>query len=280
MSPRSAMITFGASIVFMLIWLTQSGLQFKISVIFIPLLMLIYLGISRVICQSGIFYVVPPMIAQNPCIHLFSPRRIGAQGMSSLGLTYAWHGDVQSVVSGLSAEGVKLQSAIGCTGRQLTGLILFALGVGLLVAPWGVILSGYWQGAINWNTWLFRGFGPNTYGQVLTQLESSMGQEQILQRLVYFGIGGLLTVGLTIMYYQFLWWPIHPIGLAIISSFTLYTVYLGFFITWACKHTILRWGGLRLYARGIPFFIGLLIGHYLGRAVALTIYTIYGLQFA
>ena len=280
MSPRSAMITFGASIVFMLIWLTQSGLQFKISVVFIPLLMLIYLGISRVICQSGIFYVVPPMIAQNPCIHLFSPRRIGAQGMSSLGLTYAWHGDVQSVVSGLSAEGVKLQSAIGCTGRQLTGLILLALGVGLLVAPWGVIFSGYWQGAINWNTWLFRGFGPNTYGQVLTQLESSMGQEQIWQRLVYFGIGGLLTVGLTIMYYQFLWWPIHPIGLAIISSFTLYTVYLGFFITWACKHTILRWGGLRLYARGIPFFIGLLIGHYLGRAVALTIYTIYGLQFA
>ena len=280
MSPRNTMITFGASIVFMLIWLTQSGLQFKINVIFIPLLMLIYLGIARVICQSGIFYVVPPMIAQNPCIHLFSPRRIGIQGMISLGLTYAWHGDVQSVVSGLSAEGVKLQSAIGCTGRQLTGLILFALGVGLLVAPWGVILSGYWQGATNWNTWLFRGFGPNTYGQVLTQLESSMGQKQIWQRLVYFGIGGLLTVGLTIMYYQFLWWPIHPIGLAIISSFTLYTVYLGFFITWACKHTMLRWGGLRLYAKGIPFFIGLLIGHYLGRAVALTVYTIYGLQFA
>ena len=107
-----------------------------------------------------------------------------------------------------------------------------------------------------------------------------MGQKQIWQRLIYLGIGGLLTVGLTIMYYQFLWWPIHPIGLAIISSFTLYAVYLGFFLAWTIKHTILRWGGLRLYAKGIPFFIGLLIGHYLGRAVALTIYTIYGLRFA
>ena len=179
MQPSTAMITFGVSIFFMLIWLTQSGLQFKVNVIFIPLLMLIYLGISCVICQSGIFYVVPPMIAQNPCIHLFSPRRIGTQGIVSLGLTYAWHGDVQSIVSGLTPEGVKLQPTIGCTGRQLTGLILLALGVGLLVAPWGVILSTYWQGATNRNTWLFHGFGTNTYGQVLKQIESSMGEEQI-----------------------------------------------------------------------------------------------------
>ncbi len=280
MTPRSAIITFGTSIAFMVIWLTQSGIQLKINLIFIPLLMLIYLGISRVVCQSGIFYVVPPMIAQNPCIHLFSPKQIGHQGMISMSLTYAWHGDVQSIVSGFSAEAVRLRSAIGCSGRQLTIVILLALGVGLLVAPWGVILSGYWQGALNWNTWLFRGFGPNTYGQILTQIESSMGNEQIWQRLFYFGIGGFLMMGLTIMYYQFLWWPVHPIGLVIISSFTLYTVYLGFFITWILKHVILKWGGPRLYVKGIPFFIGLLIGHYLGRAVALSVYTAYGLKFS
>ena len=87
-------------------------------------------------------------------------------------------------------------------------------------------------------------------------------------------------MGLTIMYYQFLWWPVHPIGLVIISSFTLYTVYLGFFITWILKLVILKWGGPRLYVKGVPFFIGLLIGHYLGRAVALSVYTAYGLQFS
>ncbi len=279
MRPKTAILTFLTSISFMVIWLGYSQLPLKVTVLFVPLLLLIYIGISRVVCQSGVFYVVPPMIAQNPCIDLLSPRRIGAQGMISLGLTYSWHGDVQSILSGLSAEGVKLQRAIGCTGRQLTGAILLAVGAGLLVAPWGVILAGYQQGASNWNTWLFRGFGLNTYNQVLGQIQSS-GQAVEWARFTYFGIGAVLMVLLTAMHYRFLWWPMHPIGLAVVSSFTLYAVYLGFFIAWGVKHSLLRWGGLRLYGKGVPFFIGLLIGHYMGRAIALITYTLFGMRFA
>jgi hypothetical protein len=279
MPPRTALFTFLGSLGFMAIWLGYSQLPMKVVAIFIPLVLLIYLGVARVICQSGIFYVVPPMIAQNPCIYLLSARRIGMQGMVSLGLTYSWHGDVQSIMSGLSAEAVKLQRSIACTGKRLTMAILLAAGIGLLVAPWGVILTGYNQGALNWNTWLFRGFGVSTYGQVLGQMQSSVGQGMEWARFTYFGIGSVLMLILTAMYYRFLWWPVHPIGLAIVSSFTLYTVYIGFFIAWAAKHLILRWGGIRMYSKGIPLFIGLLMGHYIGRAIALVTYTFFGLRF-
>jgi hypothetical protein len=248
-----------------------------VLVIFMPLLLLIYLGIARVVCQSGIFYIVPPMIAQNPCILLLSPRRIGIQGMVSLGLTYSWHGDVQSVLSGLSAEGAKLQRSIGCTGRQLTMAIISAVMVGLFVAPWGVMLTGYKQGALNWNTWLFQGFGVSTYGQVLGQIQSDIGHDWM--PFIYFGVGSVLMLFLSAVYYRYLWWPIHPIGLTVISSFTLYAVYIGFFIAWFAKHVILRWGGPRLYTKAMPFFIGLLIGHYIGRGVALITYTLLGLRF-
>jgi hypothetical protein len=280
MTPRKTVLIFLASTGFMVVWLGYSQLPIKVIAIFMPLLLLIYVGIARVVCQSGIFYVVPPMIAQNPCLHLLSARRIGIQGMISLGLTYSWHGDVQSVLSGLSAEGVKLQRTIGCSGSQLTGSILLAVGVGLFVAPWGVILTGYQQGALSWNTWLFRGFGVSTYGQVLGMIQSSAGQGFDWARFTYFSLGSALMIFFNIMYYRFLWWPVHPIGLAVVSSFTLYAVYIGFFIAWAVKHLILRWGGLRLYGKGMPLFIGLLIGHYTGRAIALITYTIFGLRFA
>jgi hypothetical protein len=280
MTPRKTVLIFLASTGFMVVWLGYSQLPIKVIAIFMPLLLLIYVGIARVVCQSGIFYVVPPMIAQNPCLRLLSARRIGIQGMISLGLTYSWHGDVQSVLSGLSAEGVKLQRTIGCSGSQLTGSILLAVGVGLFVAPWGVILTGYQQGALSWNTWLFRGFGVSTYGQVLGMIQSSAGQGFDWARFTYFSLGTALMIFFNIMYYRFLWWPVHPIGLAVVSSFTLYAVYIGFFIAWAVKHLILRWGGLRLYGKGMPLFIGLLIGHYTGRAIALITYTILGLRFA
>lgn len=34
-------------------------------------------------------------------------------------------------------------------------------------------------------------------------------------------------------------------------------------IAWLAKAVILRVGGLRLYRQGIPFFLGLAIGHFL-----------------
>jgi len=280
MTPRTTISVFLVSISFMMLWLDYFQLPLKVVLIFMPLLLLIYLGVARVVCQSGIFYVVPPMIAQNPCIYLLSARRIGTQGMISLGLTYAWHGDVQSILSGLSAQSIKLQRAIGYTGKQLTIAILIAVLSGLFIAPLGVIVTGYKQGALNWSTWLFQGFGANTYNQVLGQIQSSAGQGFEWEISLYFAVGSIMMLITTILYYRFLWWHVHPIGLAVVSSFTLYAVYIGFFIAWAIKHLMLRWGGLQLYSKGTPFFIGLLIGHYTGRAIALITYTIFGLRFA
>jgi len=219
------------------------------------------------------------MIAQNPLIYLFSARKIGTQGMISLGLTYSWHGDVQTVLSALSAEGVKLQRHAGVPGRRITLAIIISVVVGLLAAPWGVILTGYQQGAINWNTWLFRGFGPSTYGQVIGQIQSSTGAGFEVARFTYFCSGAVMMLILTILHYRFLWWPLHPIGLAVVSSFTMYNVYIGFFIAWLIKSCLLRWGGHKAYHAGVWFFIGLLIGHYAGRAVALMSYTLLGLRF-
>jgi hypothetical protein len=279
MTPRAAMLIFAFCLVFIVFWLWYSGLPMLVITIFLPLLLLIYLGLSRVVCQSGIFYVVPPMIAQNPCIYLLSARRIGAQGMVALGLTYSWHGDVQTILPALSAEGAKLQPSAACSGRQITAAIILTIIVGLLVAPWGVILTGYRHGAINWNTWLFQGFGPSTYGQVISQIQYSADTGFEIARFIYFSTGAFLMLILTILHYRFLWWPIHPVGLAVISSFTMYTVYVGFFIAWAAKSFILRWGGFKAYRSGIPFFIGLLVGHYAGRAIALVSYTVLGLRF-
>ena len=199
--------------------------------------------------------------------------------MISLGFTYSWHGDVQSVLSGFAAEGAKLQPLIGCSGRRLTRAILLSVGLGLLVAPWGVMLMGYNHGALNWRTWLFNGFGVNTYGQVLSQIQSSAGEGFEWIHFSYFSLGIVLMIFLTAMYYRFLWWSIHPIGFAVVSSFTLYAVYVGFFLAWFVKHLMLRGGGRHLYAKGIPFFVGLLVGHYAGRAIALFSYTMLDLGF-
>ncbi|HEX30348.1 TPA: hypothetical protein ENG04_09740, partial [Candidatus Poribacteria bacterium] len=86
-----------------------------------------------------------------------------------------------------------------------------------------IIYLGYRQGAINWDTWIFRGWGPSVYGQILSQIYHPFGFTA--KYFLWFGVGASLMVALTYLHLRFLWWPIHPIVLAVASSFTMYAVY-------------------------------------------------------
>jgi hypothetical protein len=269
LSARSALLTLGASLLVMGGWLSRSGMPLHVTGLFVPLAMLLYLYLARVVSQSGIFYLVPPQVAQNPVIYLFGPRGIGRDGMLSLGLTYSWHGDVQTVLSALAAEAAQVQRRADLPGRELTRGVLLSVFTGLLVAPVGILLLGYRRGAVTWPTWVFRGWGPNTYAQILGQISNPPSFD--LRPLLFTLVGAGATVALTHLSHHFAWWPLHPLGFVVSSSFTMYAVYLAFLIAWLVKTIVLRWGGHSAYRACVPFFIGLMVGHYAGRAVSLTI---------
>ena len=273
LSPRSALALIAVCIAVMVAWLSYSRMPLHVIGVFVPLALLLYLYLARVVCQSGIFYLVPPQVAQNPSIYLFGPRGIGRDGMIALGLSYSWHGDVQTVLSALAAETAQVQRHAGILGRDMTRGILLSVLVGLIAAPLGVIYFGYKHGAVTWPTWVFRGWGPNTYGQVLGQINMPSGFDG--RPIIFTAVGVVVMAGLTVLNHRFAWWPLHPLGFAVASSFTIYAVYLAFFLAWLIKLAILRWGGVKTYRNCVPFFTGLMVGHYAGRAVSLTTSMIY-----
>jgi hypothetical protein len=276
---RVALPLFAAALLFMAGWLAWSGLPETVIAIFLPCVLLISLGLARVVCQSGIFYVVPPVIAQNVPLYTLGSAAIGPKGMAALGMTYSWHGDAQTQLPAMVAQGLHLWPRSGAPGWAWSAAIGVAVLVGLAAVPLTVILSGYRQGAITWSTWLFAGYGPQTYGQVLDQI---LNPTPALDpaRFSWMGAGAAGMAALTALRLRFAGWPLHPVGLAVVSSFTLYAVYGGFFVAWIAKIALLRWGGYRAYRETAPFFIGLAVGHYLARAVALPLYAFGGIQAA
>ena len=248
-------------------WLVHFGMTAAAAALFLPLVFVLYLGLSWIICQSGIFYLVPPTIAQNATIYALGARSIGRDGMIALGLSYSWHGDVQTLLAVLSAEAMRVQESARMPGPEFTKAVWLSVLPGLLAAIVGIVATGYIRPAITWNTWVFRGWGPNTYGQVLGQIQHP--QDFDWRPLVYFLAGAGMMVVFTVLHHRFVWWPLHPLGLVVVSSFTVYSVYLGFLTAWVIKVSLLRWAGVRSYRRGIPLFIGLIAGHYVGRALSL-----------
>jgi hypothetical protein len=89
---------------------------------------------------------------------------------------------------------------------------------------------------------------------------------------VFFGVGVVFTVFLSYMRTVFYWWPFHPLGYALCVSWAVSNFWFSALLAWMTKALILRYGGMRLYTKGRPLFMGLIIGEF-GMAVAWTLIT-------
>ena len=58
--------------------------------------------------------------------------------------------------------------------------------------------------------------------------------------------------------YRFVWWPFHPLGFPISCVFA--TMWFSVFVAWVIKGTVLKYGGLGVFERLKPFFLGLILG--------------------
>jgi hypothetical protein len=79
---------------------------------------------------------------------------------------------------------------------------------------------------------------------------------------IWFAVGAAGTTFLYIMRTRFWWWPFHPLGYAMGAAWPGMVYWSAFMTGWAAKALILRYGGAKAYARGRPFFLGLILGEF------------------
>ena len=70
-------------------------------------------------------------------------------------------------------------------------------------------------------------------------------------------------LALTWVRQRFLWWPLHPIGFPIMTSWVVDWMWFSVFLAWLVKVTVLKYGGAPLFARSREFFLGLIVGRVL-----------------
>ena len=86
--------------------------------------------------------------------------------------------------------------------------------------------------------------------------------------MVFFGLGGLATLLLIFLRHRFVWWPLHPVGLAISGSYLARRTSMTILLAWIVKLVMLKMGGPSVYRKSRPLFIGLLAGYILGVALS------------
>jgi hypothetical protein len=263
LSYRAAFIGGSVAGLYVLAWLWRSGMDLHIALLYFASMLAIFVGITRLAVQAGLHYLTAPLVAQALPFAI-TGTAIAPHNIVAMGLSYGTFGDVESIFMPSAAHAARLGET-SRHPRQLTIAIALAV-IGGIVATWAFMLyMCYEYGGGNFRSWFFQpgaGAGGIAFDTAVRQLRNPWPTDW--GKLAYFASGAGLYSALSVFHYRFYWWPLHPIGLTIATTWMVRRIALSIFIAWALKSIILRLGGVTLYHRLRPFFIGLVVGFFLG----------------
>jgi hypothetical protein len=238
-----------------------------VALLFVFGVFVAYVGISRLVVQAGVYYVTTPVVGQAFAAAILGTN-IGPTNLVALGLSYSWFGDVQSVFMPSAANAAKLNE-VGGRPRAMAWAMGLAVVTGFVITLYFVLYLCYQYGAGNFRSWYFAaggGAGGTAFDGVIRQLNDPWGTDW--NKLGYFGIGLALYSVMAACQYRFHWWPLHPVGLVTAPLWMTRLIVFSVFLGWLFKSVVLRYGGITLYRQARPFFVGIIVGFFLGVALS------------
>ena len=254
LSYRTALIILFVSSATMVGWLWLAGLPaiFGLAILFLGIVVIF--GYSRVVAEGGLSDGSPPVVPAGILISAVGSSVIGAQGLVVLATTFLWTTG-RNFVMVSTANCLRLGEELGKNRRPLFWIIVLALVVAMGGALWMVMLLGHKYGAIN--LWLW---GGGNYGYVEKFIRTP--SEAYGWGWFNMGLGSLIMTGLMAARWFYIWWPLHPLGYVIGPIWIMDHLWVNMFIAWLIKVIVLKYGGVRLYVKTRPFFMGMILGYF------------------
>ena len=269
MSYRAAVAAVLVGVAVMVGWFAYLGAPWWAGLIFVAVALVIFTGISRIVAEAGIPALLSPMTAPDFMIYGLGSALLGPKAIATFSLSYIFATDIRVFLMGMVANGLKLIEGMSRRSRRYVfWAILIAIFVGVTGSLWTVMQLAYKDGGINTSGWFFNGMPNIIYNTAVKGLETGgvywpgMGM---------MGIGGAAMLALTWLRQRFLWWPLHPIGFPIMTSWLIDWMWFSVFFAWLIKVVVLKYGGASMFTRSRHFFLGIIVGRMLITGVWLVI---------
>ncbi len=184
----------------------------------------------------------------------------GARNLSLMTLLYPFARCFRAHPMPSQLEALRIAQRGGVRPRAMLIGIGLTTVAGTLITFWIYLHVLYGMGADNRaRGWLVY-MGNETYNR----LQSWVANPRPARPLEAAGMAGGFAFAVLLMFLKsrFLWFPFHPAGYVLTTGGGFIGLWFATFITWACKLTILRFGGVRAYRSAAPLFLGILLGDY------------------
>ncbi len=264
LSYRAAAVVLTGASVYVSLWLWLAGLPLGAVVLFLLVAFALFYGLARIVAEGGLGFARAQMTAQPFVVSALGTDYVTPAGLATLGFTFGWAGDMRTMVMASAINGMKLADSGEVRGRPLFWAMLLAIAVSLGSSVWALIWMGYTYGGINLHGWFYNLLGQLIHSDAAYKVANPLNPladfDVVGPRFMFTGIGAAVMGLLMYARQRYLWWPVHYLGFPIGATYMISSTWFSILIGWSLKALVLKYGGVALYRRGRPFFLGLILG--------------------
>lgn len=258
MSYRQAAVGIALSLGALALFCLRAGMTPGMIAAFFAIYIALAVAVARVRAEFGSpvhdFHMTGP---DRTLPLLLGSENIPRRDLSMFALFWWFNRAYRSHPLPHQVEGLYLARRARADARAFLWCVMLAVPVAVISTFWAYAHLAYRLGAAA-KFWSGYGYG----GEAFTQLEAWVTNPEgpNFQAVVATGFGFAAAAFLSFTRARFLGWPMHPVGYAVSGSWSMNLLWMPMLIAWAGKLAVLRYGGLRLYRRALPFFLGLILG--------------------
>lgn len=243
-------------------WLRELGM----NVFFAIFVIVVYFFVEAIVMARGCTEAGLPM--SEGC---FTPMDISALVIPKMALgpknltasaffDAMFTRDLRGLVLTGFLDGQKLGDELGVRRRTLPYVFGIAILAAIPMAAAMQLWIPYHRGATSMYSYTYWGNNIQFFKENGAFLQGE--SEHLAGGLISFIAGGAITAGLALMRVRYVGWPLHPLGYALSTSWTTMVFWFPMLVAWVIKSVVVRYGGMRLYSRARPLFLGMIFGEF------------------
>lgn len=280
LSYRGALIGIVLSMSFLFVWMMQLEFEPLLALLLLVMFIFSYVGLAKILADTGIPMMIclqePPVGVWNLILAFWGNRNIPAVTHVAERFTYIAVGNwTGRMLPGMMHVGRISEGISPRHRRNLMGAVALAIVVSFVFSVFITIRLGYLEGAYSFGSFEIPSSADRQFNHVISVLKKHPNDPPFFikepSEFLFFLVGGGLMAALIFLRHRFVWWPLHPVGLAVSGTHLLRHVSFTIFFTWLVKLVVMKIGGPSVYRKSKPLFVGLLVGYILGVAFSTVI---------
>ena len=273
--------------------LVSAGLDWRFAVLYTGIIIIFFLMMSRIMAETGMFYIQPFWFPCGVLWGLFGARALGLdQLMILLTLSMVLVVDPRESIMPFISTSLKLldmrRGKLGRAGAWCGVSVL----VGMCIALPLTLYFQYDRGISQWDGWSKAvprmQFDNVALAKQKLEVQGLLEESKALSGWHRFMaiepngacLAGLVAgVALVLLFsaarIRFTWWPLHPILFLTWATEPQWRLCGAFLVGWLIKVLVTKYGGAKVYQRLKPLMFGLIAGEIMGAVIPSMVGAVY-----